>query len=58
MIPFCYCCNYATAGHIGMQIFNSVVLSVIIAPLNVITPHISKTHLSTASLNVRELELN
>ena len=41
-----------------MQIFDSVVLSVIIAPLNVITPRISKTHLSTASLNVRELELN
>ena len=41
-----------------MQIFNSVVLSVIIAPFNVITPHIRKTHLPTASLNVRELELN
>ena len=30
MVPCC-CCNYATVGHIGMQIFNFVVLSLIIA---------------------------
>ena len=41
-----------------MQIFNFVVLSVIIAPHNVLIPHISKTHLHIVSLNVRELELN
>ena len=29
-----------------MQIFNFVVLSVIIAPRNILTPHISKTHLT------------
>ena len=34
-----------------MQVFNFVVLSLIIAPQNVLTPHISIT------LNVRELEL-
>ena len=57
MAQFC-CCNYATVGHIGMQIFNFVVLSVIIAPQNILTPHISKTSLPIVSLNVRELELN
>ena len=57
MVPFCCYCNYATLGQIGMRIFNFVVLSVIIAPRNVPTPHISKTHLSNVSLNVRELEL-
>ena len=36
--------NYAAAGHIGMRIFNSVVLSVIASPHNVPTLHISKTH--------------
>ena len=30
MVPCC-CCNYATVGHIGMQIFNFVVLSMIVA---------------------------
>ena len=40
-----------------MQIFNFV-LSVIIAHHNVLTPHISKTHLPIISFNVRELELN
>ena len=39
-----------------MRILNFVVLSVI--PHNVLTPHISKTHLPTVSLNVRDLELN
>ena len=39
-----------------MQIFNFVVLSVIITSHNVLTPHISKTHLPIVSLNVRELE--
>ena len=58
MAPLRCCCNYATAGHIGMQIFNFVVLSVIIVPHNVLTPHISKIHLPIVSLNVRELELN
>ena len=57
MAQFC-CCNYATVGHSGMQIFNFVVLSVIIAPQNILTPHISKTSLPIVSLNVRELELN
>ena len=54
---YCYC-SYATIGHIGMQIFNFVVLSVITAPHNVLTPHISKTRLPIVSLNVSEAELN
>ena len=58
MVLFSCCCNYATVGHIGMQIFNFVVLSVIITPENILTPYISKTHLLTASLNIRELELS
>ena len=41
-----------------MQIFNLVVLSVIIAARNVSTPHISKTYLLIVLLNVRELKLN
>ena len=41
-----------------MRIFNFVVSSVITAPYNVPTPHISKTHLPNVSLDVRELELN
>ena len=58
MIPFCSCCNYATLGQNGMQIFNFVVLHVIIAPNNVLTPHVSKTHFPIVLLNVHELELN
>ena len=58
MVLYCSCCNYATKGYIGVQIFHSVVLYVIIAPHNVHNPHISKTHLPIVSLNVRELELN
>ena len=46
-----------TLGHIGMQIFIFVVLSVIIPPHNVLTAHISKAHLPIVSLNVHELEL-
>ena len=57
MIPFCCCCNYATVGHIGMRIFNFAVLSVITAPHNVLTPHISKTNLPIVLLNVREVKL-
>ena len=41
----------------GMQTFNSVVLFAIIDPHNVLTPHISKTHLAIVSLHLRELEL-
>ena len=41
-----------------MQIFNFVVLPVIIAPNNVLTPHVSKTHFPIVLLNVHELELN
>ena len=41
-----------------MQIFNFIVVSVIIAHRNVLTPCISKTHLSIVPLNVREVELN
>ena len=49
-------CNYAAVvGHIGMQIFNFVVLSVIIASHNVLTPHFSKTYLPIVLLNEREL---
>ena len=44
MVSFCCCGNYATVGHIGMRIFNSVVLYVIAAPHNVPTLNISKTH--------------
>ena len=48
----------STAGDIGIQISNFVVLSVVIAPHIVLTAHISKTNLSFLSRNVRELELN
>ena len=41
-----------------MQIFNFVVLSGIAAPRNVLTSHISKTHLPVAFPHLRELELN
>ena len=41
-----------------MRIFNSIVLSVITAPDNVPTPHISKTHLPIVSLNVRKVEFD
>ena len=58
MVPFCRFCNYATAGHIGMRIFDFVVLSVITAPHNGPTFHISNTHLPIVSLTVRELNLN
>ena len=58
MAPFCCRYNYGTVGHIGMQIFNFIVVSVIIAHRSVLTPCISKTHLSIVPLNVRELELN
>ena len=58
MVPICRYCNYATVGHTGMRIFNFVILSVITAPPNVPTPHISKIHLPNVSLNVHELELN
>ena len=48
--------RYAT---LNMQIFNSVVLSVIIASHNVLTANMSKIHLPIiVSLNLRELELN
>ena len=56
--PICLFCNYATVGHTGMQIFNFIVLSTIIAPHNVLIPQISKTHVSIVPLNVRELEFN
>ena len=58
MVTFCYRCNYATEGHIGMQVFNFVVLSVVIAPHNVPLPHINKTHFPVVSRNIRELKLN
>ena len=41
-----------------MRIPDFVVLSVITAPQNVPTPHISKTHLPIVLMNVCELELN
>ena len=41
-----------------MRIFNFAVLSAITAPHNVLTPHISKTHLPIVSLNVSEVEFN
>ena len=41
-----------------MQIFNFLVLSVIISPHNVLTPHISKTQLRIVSLDIRKLKLN
>ena len=53
MVPFSFCCNYPTVGYIGMKVSNFVALSVTIAPKNVLTPHIRKTHLSVASLNIR-----
>ena len=58
MAPFSCCCNYATVGHIGIQIFNFIVLSAIIVHHSVLFPHISKTYLPNSSLNVRKLELN
>ena len=42
---FC-CCNHAIVGHVGMRIFNFVLLSVITAPPSIVPP------------NVRKLELN
>ena len=57
MIAFCYCYNFATVGHIGMQIFNFVVLSMIDAPPKVLTTHISKTRLPIVSLDVSKLQL-
>ena len=57
MVPFCCCCNYAIVDHIAMRIFIFVVLSMITAPDNVTTPHISKINFLIVSLNVRELEL-
>ena len=56
--PFCCCSNYAAVGHIGMQIFNFFILSVIIAPHNILIPHITKSYLSIVTLNACELELN
>ena len=41
-----------------VRIFKFVVLSVITAPHNVLSPNISKTRLPIVSLNVREVELN
>ena len=41
-----------------MQIFNFVILSLVIAPHNVLTPYINKTHFHNVSLNLYELELN
>ena len=41
-----------------MRIFNFAVLSVITAPHNVPTLHISKTHLPIVSLNVRKVEFD
>ena len=41
-----------------MRIVNFIVLSVITAPYNVPTPHISKTHLPIVSLNVRKVGLS
>ena len=41
-----------------MQIFNFIVLSVIVSPHNVLTPYISKMQLPIASPNVRGLEWN
>ena len=58
MVLFCCSCNYATVGHIDMRIFNFVVLSLITAPHNAPTTHISNIHLLIVSINVRELELN
>ena len=57
MVSYCCCCNYAIVGHISMQVFNFVVLSVNIPPHNVVTRYISKTHWLIASLNVGELKL-
>ena len=45
MVPFCCCISYATVCHIAIKIVRVVVLSVIIAPHIVRTPHISKTHM-------------
>ena len=58
MVPFTTVntTDYTTVGHTGIQIFNFVVSSVILNSQNVLTPHISKTHLPIISLNVRELE--
>ena len=57
MGPFCCCFNCATVDHIGMQVLNFVVLSVV-AHDSALIPLISKTHLHIVSLNVCGLELN
>ena len=41
-----------------MQIFNSIVLFIIIAHHSFLTLHISKIHVPISLLNVREIELN
>ena len=58
MVQFSCCCIYATVGHIGMQIFNFIILSVIIVHHSALTPQISKIRLRISSLNVRALELS
>ena len=55
--PILLLLQYATLGHTGMFMFNFVVLSVTIDLHNVLTAHISETHLPIVSLNIRELEL-
>ena len=47
-----------TVGQIGMQIFNFVVVSVIIAHHIVLTLHINKTCLLISSLDESDFELN
>ena len=48
-------CNSRPHQYVNFQF---VIISVITAPHNVPTPHISKTYLPIVSLNVREVELN
>ena len=50
--------QFATAGYIGMEVFNFIVSYVIIAHQSVLSPRISKIHLPISSLNVLELKLN
>ena len=41
-----------------MRLFNFVVLSVITAPHNAPSPHITKIYLPIVSLNVHDIDLN
>ena len=52
MVSLSCCCNYATEGHIGMQIFNFIVSSVIIAHQCSYSSHCLFLHLMYVNSNL------